>query len=418
MICVSERVPDDAGLPLQELAMRRPLAPEVAVVVAAQRRSGRFTRRTLLGAGTALLGLAACGTPATRQTAASCVSDDLSATEKTLVFDNWPQYIDVEGKRRPTLDAFQQRSGITVRYSETINDNDEFFGKIQGQLSTCQPTGRDLIVLSDWLVGRLVRLGWVQQLDLAKLPNVQANLLPSLRGRAVDPTGTHAVPWQGGLAGLAYNGRVTKEIRTVDELLTRADLKGRVTLLSEMRDTMGLLLQSNGHDPATFTDAQFDDALAKLKRAVDSGQIRRFTGNDYAPELKRGDIAACIGWSGDIMQLGVEDAKIRFVAPESGVMIFSDDLIVPNRSTHRANAEQLVDHYYDPAVAAQVAAYVNYICPVAGAQAQMEKIDPELARNPLIFPTAELLASAKAFKPLDEAAARGYDQKFQAVIGA
>jgi spermidine/putrescine transport system substrate-binding protein len=391
---------------------RPALSPEAAAVLR------RLPRRTLLAGSAATLALAACGTKGTRQTESSCVSDDLSATEKTLVFDTWPQYIDVDGKRRPTLDAFQKRTGITVRYSETINDNDEYFGKIQGQLAGCQPTGRDIVVLSDWLAGRLVRLGWVQKLDLARLPNVQAHLLPSLRGRAIDPGGEHAVPWQGGLVGLAYNGRVTKEIRTVDELLTRPDLKGRVTLLSEMRDTMGMLLQSNGHDPGAFTDAQFDDALAKLRRAVDSGQIRRFTGNDYAPELKRGDIAACIGWSGDIMQLAAEDTKIKFVAPDSGILIFSDDMLVPNRSGHRANAEQLIDNYYDPAVAAQVAAYVNYICPVDGARAELEKTDPELAGNPLIFPSPELLASAKAFKPLDEAAARGYDQKFQAVIGA
>jgi spermidine/putrescine transport system substrate-binding protein len=396
--------------------------PEAAAVLAAL--GARTSRRGLLrgGAAAALtaagLHVAGCGTPGTRQTQASCVSDDRSATEKTLVFANWPQYLDVEGGKRSTLDAFSKRTGVAVTYTEDINDNDEFFGKIQGQLAGCRPTGRDLIVLSDWLVGRLVRLGWVQQLDAAALPNVRANLLPSLRNRAIDPTGAHAVPWQGGLAGLAYNARVTKEIRTVDELLTRPDLKGRVTLLSEMRDTMGLLLQSNSHDPATFTDAQFDDALGKLKRAVDAGQVRRFTGNDYAPELKRGDIAACIGWSGDIMQLGAEDEKIRFVAPDSGLMIFSDDMFVPNRSAHKANAEQLADYYYEPVVAATVAAFVNYICPVEGARAELEKTDPELAANPLIFPSPELLARTKAFKPLDEAAARGYDQKFQAVIGA
>jgi spermidine/putrescine transport system substrate-binding protein len=369
----------------------------------------------------ALAGMTACGTPASKQTETSCVSDDVSATEKTVVFSNWPQYMDVDPddeSKRPTLDAFTKRTGITVTYTEDINDNDQFFGKIQNQLSTCQPTGRDIVVLTDWLVGRLVRLGWVQKLDPARLPNVTAHLLPSLRGRAVDPTNSFAVPWQGGLAGLAYNGGVTKEIRTVDELLTRPDLKGKVTLLNEMRDTMGLLMQSNGHDPATFTDAQFDDALAKLKRAVDSGQIRRFTGNDYAPELQRGDIAACIGWSGDIIQLNAENPKIRFVAPDSGIMLYSDDMVVPNKAAHLANAEQLMNNYYDPAVAAAVAAEVNYICPVDGAQAEMQKIDPELAGNPLIFPTTELLADAKAFKPLDEAQTRAYDQKYQAVISA
>src|SRR5262249_2867264 len=162
---------------------------------------------------------------------------------------------------------------------------------------------------------------------------------------------------QSGLAGLAFNGNVAKEIRSVDELLTRADLKGKVTALTEMRDTMGLILLSNGHDPSNFTKAQFDDAINKLQKAVDAGQIRRFTGTDYAPELAKGDIAACIGWSGDIIQLGLEDEKIKFVAPDAGVMLYSDNSSIPNKALHKANAEAFLDYYYDPAVAAQVAAY-------------------------------------------------------------
>ncbi|WP_329107540.1 spermidine/putrescine ABC transporter substrate-binding protein [Micromonospora sp. NBC_01699] len=386
------------------------------------------SRRTLLhgAAGSAALlaaggALSACGTKGAQQTEAGCVSEDLSGSEKTLAFSNWPQYLDVDEadeSKRPTLDAFQAKSGIKVTYTEDINDNNEFFGKVQNQLAACQSTGRDIIVLTDWMAARVIRLGWVQKLDKTKLPNVEKNLLASLRGRSFDPNNEYALPWQSGLSGLAYNGSVTKEIRTVDELLTRPDLKGKVTALSEMRDTMGLLLQSNGHDPAKFTDAQFDDALAKLQKAVDSGQIRRFTGNDYAPELAKGDVAACIGWSGDVIQLSAENDKIQFVAPDSGVMLFSDNMEVPNKATHRGNAEALIDYYYDPAVAAQVAAYVNYICPVEGAQAEMEKIDPELAANPLIFPDAALLAKAKVFMALTEAQERAYEGKFQQVIGA
>jgi spermidine/putrescine transport system substrate-binding protein len=379
------------------------------------------SRRGLLG-GAAAAGLVAtlagCGTKGTKQTAETCVSDDSSATEKTLQFSNWTQYIDAEDGKRPTLDEFQRETGIAVTYTEDINDNNQFFGKVQQQLSACRPTGRDLIVLTDWLVGRLVKLGWVQRLDLSKMPNVQANLLPSLRGRSVDPQNDHAVPWQGGLTAIAYNAGAAKEVRTVDELLTRADLKGRVTLLAEMRDTVGVLLQSNGHDPANFTSAQFDDALAKLDRAVKAGQIRAFTGNDYTADLQRGDIAACLGWSGDVIQLSAENEKIRFVAPESGSILYSDDAVVPNRAAHKANAEQLLNHYYEPEIAARVAAAVNYICPVVGAQQAMTKIDPELADNPLIFPTPELLKGAKDFMVLDETTSREYERRFQAVIGA
>ncbi|GAA3747734.1 spermidine/putrescine ABC transporter substrate-binding protein [Plantactinospora mayteni] len=389
--------------------------------------SPRLPRRTLLRgvAGSAALLvtgslLGACGTKGARQTEASCVSEDLSGTEKTLVFSNWPQYLDVaEGdeSRRPTLEAFQRRSGIQVSYTEDINDNNEFFGKIRNQLAACQPIDRDIIVLSDWMAARVIDLGWVQRLDAGRLPNVGRNLLTSLRGRSYDPDNVLAIPWQSGLAGLAYNGRVTGEVRTVEELLTRPDLKGRVTALAEMRDTMGLLLAAGGHDPANFTPAQFDEALEKLRRAVESGQIRRFTGNDYAAELARGDIAACVAWSGDVIQLAAEDQRVRFVAPDSGVMLYSDNMLVPNRATHRGNAEALMDYYYEPAVAAQLAAYVNYICPVQGAQAEMEKLDPALATNPLIFPDPALLARSKVFMALDETREREYESKFQQVVG-
>ncbi|MEU1399535.1 spermidine/putrescine ABC transporter substrate-binding protein [Micromonospora zamorensis] len=394
--------------------MRTPLRP-------VSRRgllSGTLGSAALLALGG---GLAGCGTKGAQQTEAGCVSEDLSGTERKLVFSNWPQYLDVDEKdesKRPSLDEFVRKTGIAVTYTEDINDNNEFFGKVQHQLAACQSTDRDIIVLSDWMAARMSRLGWIQKLDPAKIPNVRANLLSSLLDRSFDTENRLSIPWQSGLAGLAYNGNVTRELRTVDELLTRPDLKGRVTALSEMRDTMGLLLGAAGHDPANFTSAQFDDALTTLKKAVDSGQIRRFTGNDYAPELAKGDIAACIGWSGDVVQLSGADEKIRFVAPDSGVMLYSDNMMVPNKATHKANAEQLINYYYEPAVAARLAAYVNYICPVKGAQAEMEKIDPELAANPLIFPDEALLSKSRLFMALDDKQEKEYEGKFQQVIGA
>ncbi|GGK85963.1 polyamine ABC transporter substrate-binding protein [Mangrovihabitans endophyticus] len=407
--------------------MRRPpLDPETRALLAAltpRPAAKRTTSRRAVLAGFGAAALAAvggCGTEGTQQTEQSCTSTDTSATDKKLAFSNWPQYLDVDDaddNRHPTLDAFEKQTGIRVTYHEEINDNDQFFGKIQNQLAHCRPTGRDIIVLTSWLAGRLISLGWVQELDPAKIPNVRANLLPSLRSRATDPGGRHAVPWQGGLTGLAYNASVTKEVRTVDELLTRPDLKGKVTMLTELRDTMGLMLQSLGHDPAEFTEAQFDAALDKLRTAVDSGQIRRFTGNDYAPELQRGDIAACVGWSGDIIQLSAQDDRISFVAPDSGIMLFTDDMMVPNQAAHRSNAEALMNYYYEPETAAKLAAYVNYICPVQGAQDAMTKVDPDLADNPLIFPTPDLLGKAKEFMPLTEAQSRTYNEKFQTVIG-
>jgi len=223
-------------------------SPEVSALLSASRLSRRTLMRGALASGallTAGAALGACGTRGAQQTADSCVSEDLSDTEKTINFSNWPQYIDVDEEdesKRPTLEAFREKTGIEVTYNEDVNDNTEFFGKVQNQLGSCQPTGRDIMVLTDWMAARMIRLGWLQKLDKSRLPNVEKNLLPSLRGRPFDRNGEYAVPWQSGLAGLAYNARVTKEIRSVDELLTRPDLKGKVTVLSEMRDTMGLIM--------------------------------------------------------------------------------------------------------------------------------------------------------------------------------
>jgi spermidine/putrescine transport system substrate-binding protein len=405
-----------------------PLSPEAQAILNATGLSRRTLMRGLFAGGALVAtggALAACGTkPAKKSDAekAACVGTDASATEKKLAFSNWPLYIDVDEKddtKRPSLDAFTAKTGIAVTYTEDVNDNNEFFGKVRNQLQACQSIDRDIMVLTDWMASRVVNLGWVQPFDPAKTPNFTKNALPTLRNRPWDKDMTHAAPWQSGLTGIAYNGKVTKEVRTIDELLTRPDLKGKVAVLTEMRDTVGLVMLSMGKDPVNVSDADFDAALEKLKKAVDSGQIRKFTGNDYKEDLAKGDLAACIAWSGDVIQLAAEEgSQVAFVTPEEGLMIWSDNMLIPAPATHKANAEQLIDYYYDPAVAAQVAATVNYICPVQGAQDAMQKIDPDLAANPLIFPDAATLAKTHSFRALTEDEDKKYAAKFEAVSGA
>ncbi|TDO55013.1 spermidine/putrescine transport system substrate-binding protein [Kribbella sp. VKM Ac-2527] len=388
------------------------------------------SRRTVLtGMSLSALGLsgsgllAACGTPAAKQTEQQCVSTDLSSTEKTLNFSNWPSYMDeadekVNGKTvLPTLAAFEKLSGIKVNYTADVNDNAEFFAKVKDQLGACQPTGRDIFVLTDWMASRMVKLGWIQKLDHAKIPNVDANLLPSLKGPAWDSSRDYSVPWQSGLTGIAYNAKHTKEVKSFTELLTRPDLKGKITLLSEMRDTMLFMLRIDGADPTKFGDEEWGKALEKLQGYVASSQIRRFTGNDYIQDLNAGNIVACEAWSGDVLALQADNPDIKFVVPEEGLGLWSDNMLVPNKATHKANAEALINHYYDPQVAATLAAWVNFICPVQGAKEAMEKVDPELVDSPLIFPDEADLAKAYGFMALDEAKSKQYESDFNRVIG-
>ena len=369
--------------------------------------------------------LAACGTEAARQTTESCRTEDLSDSEKTLKISNWPLYLDEKrvkqgGSRTtiyPTLEKFQEQTGITVDYVADFNDNAEFFGIVRNQLADCQPTGRDLFVPTDWMAARMIDLGWIQKLDKANLPNVEANLVESLRSPSWDPNRDYSVPWQSGLTGIAYNADLTGEVRTFEELLTRSDLKGKVSLLSEMHDTMLFLLLMTGADPADFSEDEYGAAIDRLAEVVEAGQIRAFTGNDYAQDLVKGNVVACEAWSGDVIQLQFDNPNIKFVAPEEGLGLWSDNMIVPNRGDHKANAEAWMNFYYQPEIAAELVAWVNFICPVAGAQEAMEQIDPSLADNELIFPTDELLANTYDFMGLDTKTEQQYQQMFADVIG-
>jgi spermidine/putrescine transport system substrate-binding protein len=390
-------------------------------------RPGSVDRRAFLrGAGVAGLALsmpellAACGTSGSKQSAKTCVSKDISATDKTLRFSNWPEYIDVtdDGKHMPSLDAFIKKTGIKVTYNTDINDNDEFFAKVQNQLGDCQTIGRDIITLTDWMAGKMIDLGWIQKLDHSKIPNVDANLISSLKTPGWDPKRDYSVPWQSGLTGIAYNSKYTGEVKSIEELTTRADLKGKVSMLTEMRDTMGFMLKIVGADPTDFNHDDWANALDKLEKAVAAGQFRRFTGNDYVDDLNAGNLVACEAWSGDVIAMQFDNPHIKWVVPEEGLAIWADNMMVPNKADHKANAEELMNYYYDPTVAATVSAWVNYICPVEGAKAAMEKIDSSLVDNDLIFPSADFLAQTWLFQNLDEKTSRTYATDFTKAIGA
>jgi spermidine/putrescine transport system substrate-binding protein len=345
------------------------------------------------------------------------MATDVANSQKKLIVSNWPAYIDPIKKASSTLQTFERETGIDVSYTDDISDNSEFFAKVRNQLGACEPIGRDIMILTDWMAGRVINLGWIQPLDPQQIPNVRENLIPALRNRGWDPDLKYHAPWQSGLTGIAYNAKETGEVSSMEELLTRDDLKGRITLLTEMRDTMGFMLKVVGADPENFTKDEWTKAINRLDEAVSSGQVRAFTGNEYIQDLTAGNIVACEAWSGDVIQARIDNPNIKFVTPEEGVSLWADNMLVPNQATHTLNAEKWMNYYYDPEVAAKLAAWVNYICPVVGAQKEMEKIDKSLVDNPLIFPTDDDLKNAFAFMALNEEQNTEYERDWSNVIG-
>ena len=385
----------------------RSLSPEARSIL-----NSRISRRAVLAGAGAVAGASAL---------ASCGGSSSGASADKVRWANWTLYLDLDeaGTSYPTLDAFEKKYGITPVYSEDINDNDEFFGKVQGQLKLGEDIGYDLITPTDWMAARYIRLGYTQKFNKANIPNAK-NILPTLAHPSFDANRDSSLTYQGIMAGLGWNTAVNpKGLKTVDDLWQPQN-KGKIVVLSEMRDTIGVILMSQGIDVTTVTEDQFMNAVDFLQKKITDGWIRGVKGNEYKEDLISGDATAVIAWSGDLFQLSSEnEGKFDFSIPESGGTISGDNFLIPSTTTAegKANAEKLINYYYDPAVAAEVAAYVNYVTPVQGAQAEMEKIDPALAKSEYIFPTEKTMSRLKVFRALTPAEETSWTEAFQKAAG-
>ena len=360
-----------------------------------------LTRAELLrrgAAGAAMLSvpglLAACGGSSSSSGGGGTSSE---AVNKVLNFANWPYYIDTPqtlkaaGIDKPTtLKQFEKKTGIKVNYYEEVNDNPGYFAKVQGRLSKGQGIGRDIIVSTDndRFLGDYISNNWAQKLDKSLIPNIK-NLIPAQRHPPFDPNRDYSLPWASGMDGIAWNEKETDPVTSVKQLFEDPKLKGRVGVWNSMGDTLGLVMLENGDDPAKVTDASFNRAISRVQKAVSSGQIRKFYGNDYGPVLAKGDLAATMAWSGDIANLA--DPHLHWVVPTQGGIIWTDNMIIPLGGSV-PTASTYMNFMYDPMISAQWALGANYISSVKDVKADAVKLDPKASSNTLTFPTDKTLS--------------------------
>lgn len=390
-----------------------------------------LTRRTMLRAAALTAGagtLAACGIQPARTTgtgdSVANAAEDRSESDKEVNFSNWPLYVDTDEndtEKHGTLEAFTEATGIKVKYTEDVNDNVEFFGKVKPQLAM-RPGHRPRRHGAHRLDGRPAdpaRLGAEAQPVQHHHGHHQHRVaLPRPR---LGPGPPVQLPLKYGIqVVIAYNAKATKgkPVTSVSQLLDDPELKGRVTFLSEMRDTIGMTLLDMDKDPAKFTADDYAAAVARLQKGVDSKQIRKFTGNDYGQELSSGDIAACLAWGGDLIQLKADNPDIEFVIPEKGYVSSTDNMVIPARAQHKANAERLIDFYYRPETAARLTAGIGFVSAVTGMKEALAALDPDTAANPLVVPTPEMAAKVHVFRSLNEAEESDFEEKFSKLIGA
>lgn len=396
---------------------RQPQDPMIRNIVQMIRGAQLNRRQLLTGAAAGAAGAGALGL-------AACSTGSGGGGGDGVVWGNWTYYLDFDESTGsyPSLDAFMEASGFDVDYIEDIDDNNTFYGKIKDQLDLGQHTGYDVITMTDWMNGRIIRDEQVQELNYDNLPNVTANLVEAQWDALdVDPGRQFSVPWQLPASAWVWNTEAVPDgIKTLDDFL-RPELAGKVVVLSEMRDTMGLILAGLGTDPAgDWGDTEFDAALAWLDDALQSGQIGNVRGNSYTQDLITGDALAAMAWTGDVVALNAEnDNQWTLEIPESGGMIASDSFTIPNGTTAEAKerVEELINYYYDPEVMAEVADYVTFIPPVAGTQEAMRSLNPDNADNPLIFPTDADWEHLHSFRTLTAEEDNRYATAFASVLG-
>ena len=343
-----------------------------------------------------------------------------ASASNTVRFANWSLYLDYDNKSKnyPTLVDFTKKTGIPVKYMEVIDDNDTFTAKVTPQLKLKKDIGYDIVVLTEWMAARWIGGKYVAKFDDAKIPN-KKNVLPFLLNRPLDPGRHYSLPWAGIIAGFAWNKqRTPKGIQTMEQLFDKSN-KGKIEVLSEMRDTIGLIMMWQGVDIAKpFGQDKFMNAIDYLQKMIHDGFIRQVKGQSYQEDLISGDATAVIGWSGDINQLNLQNNnQFGFAIPESGGTFSTDNMMIPSLSPNKAGAEAVINYYYDPMVAARVANYINYICPVAGAQQAMEKINPKQVNNKLIFPDDAMWKKLHVFRDLSQAEQISFSTAFQKASG-
>jgi spermidine/putrescine transport system substrate-binding protein len=395
---------------------------------AQQPRRG-LTRRELLrrmgiGAGglTVSAWMAACGIGGQSNQAAQEGADELTTTKINgeLNFANWPAYIDKKGGSSPTLEQFTEETGIAVNYKTVINDNLSFFGTIREPLANGQPVEWDLIVVTDWLITKMANLGYLETLDHSRLPSFEQHAGEIYQDPSYDPGNQHSVPWQSGITGIAYNLELTgRDITSSDELFNE-EFAGRVGMMTEMRDTMNLTLLSEGVVPQEATEADVKAAQEKLLKQREAGIVRQYYGNDYVQPLEQGELALTMAWSGDVLGAELSDPNIKFIVPEEGGILWVDNMAIPQNAANPIDAMEMMNFVYQPEIAAQMTAWINYISPVPQAQdilkSSSDSYTRRVASSPLVFPTPEMESRLYHYKNVIGEEEEVWDDLFNEVI--
>jgi len=385
--------------------------------LAARLAANRTSRRRFIGGGAAAAAALALGP----SFLAACSKDGGGSGETsaqpggpatgTLRVSNWPLYM-ADG----FVAAFQTATGVTVDYKEDFNDNEQWFAKNKEPLSRKQDIGADLVVPTEFMGARVHGLGWLNEISDGGVPN-RKNLRKDLLDSKVDPGRKYLAPYMSGLVGLAFNKAATgRDITKIEDLWDPA-FKGRVSLLSDTQDGLGMIMLSQGNSPEDPSDESIKKAVDLVREQNDKGQIRRFTGNDYADDLASGNVAIAQAYSGDVVQLQADNPDLQFIVPESGGTTFIDTMVIPYTTKNQSAAEAWINYIYDRANYAKLISFTQFVPVLSDMTEELRKVDPAAADNPLINPPQSTLDNVKSWPALTDEQTQDFNTMYAAVTG-
>ena len=401
--------------------------------------TSRISRRQLLQLG----GLAALGASLSACSIAGSSGSKLGLTaaraeiakfwaaqrkQGQLDFANWPLYIDVGKKQsdHPSLDLFTKQTGIKVSYSEVIQDDDTFYGKIAPVLKSGQSTGYDLMVITNGVyLDDLVARDYVIPLDQNRMVNFYANASDLVKDQSYDRGNVYTMAWQSGITGIGYDPKRVGRKLTSWHDLTDPKFSGKIGMFADNQDLPNSAICAIGVNPEVSTEADWKKAADWLTKQ--RPLVRKYYQQDYVAPLSKGDLWASMAWSGDIFQANANGANLEFIVPEEGAPIWTDNMCIPAHATHPLDAMIYMDWVYQPDVAAMLADYINYITPVPATQRIFRKEAADatskddrdyyttLSTSPLIFPAATDFARLHRYRVLTIEEQKVWNKLFEPV---
>ncbi|MFI7451545.1 spermidine/putrescine ABC transporter substrate-binding protein [Nonomuraea sp. NPDC049714] len=385
----------------------------------------------IAGLSAAGLALAACGVQGQKAAPpkADAVQDYWSKQKKNgqVIFANWPEYMPED---KGPLEKFKSETGISYEYKEVINENAEFFGKADPVLRAGQSLGYDIVVMTNGIqLQHMIELGYVVALDPSKMPNFLANAGEKYKQRSYDPGNVHTIPYTSGVTGIAYNTKYVKDDITSIQALFDPKYKGRVGMMSDAQEIANFGMIALGLDPEKSTEADWKKAGEKLKAQREAGIVRKYYDQNYIDAVSKGDVWVTMAWSGDVFQRQLAGEPVKFVVPDEGGTIWTDNMLIPKGAANPVDAMMLMDYLYKPQVAAELDEYIQFVTPVPAVQdllrekagsatGEDKKALLDMVDSPLMFPTEADYAKLRTYTKLTTAQEQVFNPIFQSITQA